>query len=158
MIYSLDIATSKSTAYADRDTKPLHVTKGLVYKVEIFFPPGSHGLLHCFIMDGGYQCWPSNPGQTFTGDDILISFDDIYIKNSAPFIFNVNTFNLDDTYDHALSIRIGLVSADIFMARFLPTIAFDILHKRLSEIEQEQREEQERLFKEIIEQPFSWMT
>lgn len=157
MIYSIDIITLKSTPYTDRKITRMNVTKGLVYKVEVFYPPGSHGLLNCFISDGGYQCWPSSPGQTFTGDNVTIGFDDIYLKSSAPFLFDISTFNLDDTYDHTLTVRIGLVSADIFMARFLPTIAYDILTKRLSEIEVEQRAEQELILKEAIKQPFSWM-
>lgn len=135
----------------------MNVTKGLVYKLEVFFPPGSAGLLHCFIEDGGFQCWPSNPGQTFSGANILISFDDIYIKAAEPFLFNILTYNLDDTFDHVVHVRIGLVSADIFIARFLPTVAYDIIHKRLTELERIQREEQERLLKESIDRPFSWL-
>lgn len=157
MIYSIDITTSKSKTYVDRKLTRMHVTKGLVYKVEVFYPPGSHGLLNCFIMDGGYQCWPSSPGQTFTGDNVTISFDDIYLKSSAPYLFDIFTFNLDDTYEHALTVRIGLVSADVFMARFLPTIAYDLLAKRLTEIEREQRAEQEQILAEAIKQPFSWL-
>lgn len=157
MIYSIDISTLKQKAYVDRKLTRMNVTKGLVYKVEVFYPPGSHGRLHCFIMDGGYQVWPSSPGQTFTGDNVTISFDDIYLKSSAPYLFDIFTFNLDDTYEHALTVRIGLVSADIFMARFLPTIAYDILTKRLMEIETEQRQEQERILAEAIKQPFSWL-
>lgn len=157
MIYSVDVTTEAIKPYADRQLTRLHVTKGLVYKVELFFPPGSHGLLHCFIMDGGYQCWPSTPGQTFTGDKILISFDDIYIKNSEPFLFDIFTYNLDDTYDHSCSIRIGMVSADIFMARFLPTIAYDLLVDKLKELEIAQLAEQERLFQEAMKQPLSWL-
>lgn len=157
MIYSLNITTDANTAYGTKPPTRLHVAKGLVYKIDICFPPGSHGLLHCFVKDGGFQVWPSNPGQTFIGDDMTISFDDVYIKNSEPFLFDVYTYNLDSTYDHSLSIHIGLVSADIFIARFLPTVAYDIIHKRLSELEEEQRREQERTFKEGMSQPFSWL-
>lgn len=158
MIYSVDINTEESRPYTDRKLTRLSVAKGLVYQVELFFPAGSHGLLHCFIMDGGYQCWPSHPGQTFIGNNILITFPDMYIKGSAPFLFDIFTYNLDNTFDHTLSVRIGLVSADIFMARFMPTVAYDLLADKLRELEAEQLLEQERLLKEAMEQPFSWLT
>ncbi len=158
MIYSLNINTPENITYEKRQLKRMYVTKGLVYQVEVFFPAGSHGLLHCFIMDGGFQCWPSNPGETFSGNDILITFGDTYIKQSEPFIFDIYTYNLDDTFDHSLSVRIGLVSADVFIARFLPTVAYDLLAGKLKELEAEQLAEQETIFNESMKQPLSWIT
>lgn len=124
MIYSRTISTGKVGADDNPLNTELRVTKGLVYKVELDFPPGSAGLLKVAISDGGFQVWPSTLGQYFTGDGILISFDDIYLKEAEPFEFSIYTCNEDTEYPHGVTVRIGLVSKEIFMARFLPSISY----------------------------------
>lgn len=132
------------------------ITKGLVYKVEFDFPPGSAGLLGCAIFDGSYQVWPSSLGNWFTGDDVVISFDDVYLKESAPYNFTIVTYNEDDTYDHLINIRIGLVSKKIFMGRFLPSIAYEDFAALLAQVNNDQIVMAEEQKQQIIDQPFSW--
>lgn len=121
MIYTANITTPKDTAKTNLKKTVLHVTKGLVYKVEFFFPSGSAGLMGVAVFDGLYQVWPSSVGEFFVGEAQEIDFDDLYLKESAPFEFQCYTYNLDDIYEHFVSVRVGLVSNDAFMARFLPT-------------------------------------
>ncbi len=129
----------------------------MVYKVEFDFPPGSAGLLGCAVFDGGYQVWPSSLGRWFTGDSIVIGFDDVYLKESAPYSFNIFTYNTDDTYDHLVNVRIGLVSSEIFMARFLPSMAYKEFAEALLQIQRDQRALAEQQQQEIITNPFPWM-
>lgn len=121
MIYTANITTVKNTAKTSLKKTVIRVTKGLVYKVEFYFPAGSAGLMGLAVFDGLFQVWPSSIGEFFLGDDLSISFDDLYLKESAPFEFQCYTYNTDDSYDHLVIPRIGLVSKDVFMARFLPT-------------------------------------
>ena len=157
MVYTIPITTGKNTSKSNPDRTILSVTKGLVYKVELDFPPGSAGLLGCAIFDGGYQVWPSSLGNWFTGDSIVIGFDDVYLKESAPFQFNIFTYNTDDTYDHLVNVRIGLVSSEIFMARFLPSMAYKDFVESLSQIQADQKVLVEQQQQEIIENPFPWL-
>jgi hypothetical protein len=136
MIYTLDITTPKNTPASSPQKTILRVTNGLVYKIEIDFPPGPSGLLYVSIYDGLYQVWPSTTGAWFHGDAVVISFDDTYAKTSAPFEFTVLTYNLDDTYDHTIQIRLGMVSKEIFARRFLGVLT---------------PEEQEEIFKRMVE-------
>lgn len=158
MVYTANITTAK-TIYPR--TSPLHtalrVTKGLVYKVEFDFPPGSAGLLGCAIFDGSFQLWPSNVGQWFTGDSIVIGFDDVYLKESAPYQFHIYTYNDDDTYEHLVNVRIGLVSKDIFIARFLPSMAYKDFAESLLQIQREQTVTAEQQQLETVENPFPWL-
>jgi len=131
MIYTTDITTPANTAKNDPLITVGKVTKGLVYRVEIEFPPGAAGLHHVVIFDGGYQVWPSTPGQTFHGGWSIIGFDDTYLKMAAPFEFKAYSWNLDETYDHLIQVRIGMVSDEVFMARYLPTYAYDHFAKLL---------------------------
>ena len=121
MIYTANITTVKNTAKTSLKKTTIRVTKGLVYKVEFYFPAGSSGLMGLAVFDGLYQAWPSSVGEFFLGDDLTIPFDDLYLKESAPFEFQCYTYNTDDTYDHLVTVRIGLVSSEVFMARFTPT-------------------------------------
>ena len=131
MIYSAQISTANTYTKAAPKRTELKITRGLVYKIELNFPPGSAGLAGVMIFDGGFQVWPSTLGQWFTGDDILISFDDVYLKEAEPFLFSIDTYNEDDTYEHLVDVRIGLVSKDIFMARFLPHMSYKYFEQML---------------------------
>ena len=129
----------------------------MVYKIQFYFPTGSHGLLGVAVFDGLFQVWPSTVGEFFLGEDHVIPFDDLYMKDSAPYEFQVYTYNEDDTYEHLVSVRIGLVSQDVFLARFLPQRSQAYLVKMLSQMADE-RDELARLQREQIESTvFEWM-
>lgn len=155
MIYSAQITTVKNTAKTSLKRTRLSITRGLVYKVEFYFPRGSAGLMGVVVFDGSYSVWPSTLGEFFTGDDVIISFDDMYLKEAAPFHFNIYTYNLDDTYDHIIHVRIGLVSKEVYLARFLPTKSWKYFAEMLSKVQQEQQAEAEQQRSSILETPFA---
>lgn len=121
MIYTANITTPKNTQKTSLKKTSIHVTKGLVYKVEFYFPAGSAGLMGVAVFDGLYQVWPSTIGDFFVSDDETIRFDDMYQKKTPPYEFQCYSYNEDERYDHFMAIRIGLVSSDVFLARFMPT-------------------------------------
>lgn len=158
MIYSVSIDTDKNKYYKSSPKRTiLKVTSGLVYKVEIDFPPGSAGLMGVCIFDGGYQVWPSSLGEWFTGDDIQIIFDDTYLKESAPYQFDVFTYNDDTEHGHLLNLRIGFVSRDIFMARFLPHLTYKYFEETLRTLFTEQTALAAEQKQSIITSPFPWL-
>lgn len=153
MIYSMHINTEHTTYATQPKRTPLLVVKGLVYKVEIDFPPGPSGLLKVQIYDGNHQVWPSTPGEYFASDHSTISFDETMLKMLEPFRYDVYTVNEDETYDHGIVVRIGMVSEVVYMARFLPTYANQDLMVLLEESKAAEIERQ----KAIISTPFSWL-
>jgi hypothetical protein len=153
VIYSKYILTPITTYTTLPLKSVLKVTRGLVYKVEIDFPPGPTGLLKVQIYDGGHQEWPATPGEYFITDGYCISFDDTLLKLAAPFQFDVYTWNLDETYAHGVTVRIGMVSSELYMARFLPSFGY----KELRRIIAEETALQEKERAAIIETPFSWI-
>lgn len=157
MIYVVDITTPANTAKTSLQKTTLHVTSGLVYKVEFYFPSGSQGLMGVAVFDGLYQVWPSNIGEFFIGSEVNISFDDLYLKQSAPFEFQCYTYNTDEIYDHLVVVRIGLVSNDVYMARFLPTKTFEYFTELLEKMRLE-RQQQEALQRSMINRtPFKFL-
>ncbi|MBA7656144.1 hypothetical protein ES703_64058 [subsurface metagenome] len=153
MIYSGEILLPKQPDQSLPTQKVLKVTKGLVYKVEVQFPPGCAGLAHVGIFDGAHPCWPSSSGETFNIDGATISFDDTYLKLAEPFQFEIWGWNEDTLWPHTIHVRIGLVSDEIFMARFLPTYSWDYYLRLLAETEAKQKEEGAA----ILEHPFPWV-
>lgn len=96
------------------------VTKGLIYQFDLYFPPGSSGLLHVAVADGAYPLYPSEPSEWLFGDNTLVSFPDRYFIQTPDQYLTVWHYNTDDTYDHMFQLRIGQVLADAFIASFLP--------------------------------------
>lgn len=159
MVYTAAITTAKGSWTKGKPLRTvLPVTKGLVYKVEFDFPPGSAGLTGIAIFDGGFQVWPSSVTNWFTGDNIVISFDDIYLKESAPYRFNILTYNDDTAYDHLVNIRIGLVSQEIFMARFVPSLSYKYFSDMLQQLAASQLIMQTKQRQEVIDKPFTWLS
>ena len=153
MIYSKYVSTPITDHVITPLKTALKVSCGLVYKVEVAFPPGSAGLLKCQIYDGGFQVWPSTSGEFFATDNFCITFDDTYLKLSEPYQFDIYTWNEDEIYAHGLTVRIGMVSSELFMARFLPTYGYRELTRYLEEEKAKQEEEREG----VITEPFSWI-
>lgn len=157
MIYSANITTDLGGSKDVLKKTVINVTKGLVYKVEFYFPPGSAGLMGVAVFDGLFQVWPSNVGEFFTGDDVVISFDDMYYKNAAPYEFQCYTYNEDDTHKHVVGVRIGLVLKDVFQARYLPTVSGEVFLQVLAQMQAERKLLAEWQAERRRETPFSWM-
>jgi len=153
VIYQTTISTPKDDYVTSPLRTVLKVAKGLVYKVEVDFPPGPQGLLKVVIYDGGHQRWPSTPGEYFALDNYCVSFDDTFLKLAAPFQFDILTWNECESYPHTVTVRLGMVSKDLYIARFLPTVAYEEM-LRLIRVEQAEQEAEREA---IIETPFSWL-
>lgn len=153
MIYQKHISTIITTYAVTPLQSVLKVTKGLVYKVEVDFPPGPRGTLKVQIYDGGHQVWPSTGGEYFQADGYCISFDDTFLKLAAPFQFDIYTWNIAEDYPHAVTVRIGMVSSDLYIARFLPSYGYEELKRLMAEAQDLQEAEREAL----IESPFPWL-
>ncbi len=125
MVFSVSITTGNNTLKVNSTKTVLKVAKGLVYRLEVEFPPGCSGLLHCQIFDGNYQVYPSSQQDSFHSDARVIGFDDLYLKTAAPFEFVVKTWNLDEINAHKVQVRIGIASSEAFMSRYMPSISWE---------------------------------
>lgn len=150
MIYTADISTDANTDSGNKKHTELFVTSGLVYKIEVDFPDGSAGLLHCQVYDKGFQLWPTTPGADFHSPGYVISFEDTYLKKAAPFQFDVFTWNTDDTHNHYLQVRVGMVSEEAFIARFMPSAVYEDMLTVLRKVEVRQEIDRQA----IINEPF----
>ena len=140
MIYAATITTPANTFPAAELMTRLNVALGLVVKLEVFFPPGSSGLLHARICDGSYQAFPATPGTDFFGDNLTLSFEELYDKSADPPSFDVWTYNLDDTYAHVLQVRMMVVSKEEYQARYVPSMQTEAVEAIVAKVSAQQEE------------------
>jgi hypothetical protein len=139
MIYVATINSPAGGSEASLVQADLPCTTGLIYQFDLYFPPGPCGLLHVAIFDGGFPVWPSEPGETFFGDNLTLSFPDRYFIRSPKRMLTVRHWNEDDTYDHQFQLRIGQASEEVFIASYLPSMTIDRLRDALAEMGAEEQ-------------------
>lgn len=123
MIYTAEIHTPMNTPALTPLETWIDVTSGMIYVLKLYFPPGSSGLLHVQIFDSGLQLFPSTIGESFSGDNLALSFDETYPKLEPPWFLRVLSWNLDTDYDHEMHIAIGQVSKEEYISRFVGSTA-----------------------------------
>jgi len=134
MIYQSTIATTKGGSAGSKEVTVLTVTQGLIWLIEVEFPPGCCGLAHLQIFDGSYQVVPATPGESLHGDAVTLSLDDLYMKDAAPWELVVKTWNTDDTYDHQLTVRVGQAQSEAEMSRYMPAVSFENFEALLADL------------------------
>lgn len=133
MIYSDSITTVKGGSEEQAASTALLVTSGLLWMLEVDFPPGCCGLAHIQIFDGLYQVFPASPEKSFHGDNCTVHLDDLYFKQTAPFEFRVVTWNTDTKFDHELQVRIGMAMTRAEMSRYMPALAWENFQELMAE-------------------------
>lgn len=141
MVYTATITSPKGGSASNSVQAHMSVTRGLLYQFELYFPPGSSGLLKVRVSDGGYPLYPSEPSEWFFGDNTLISFPDKYFVQTPDQELTIWHYNEDDTYDHVFQIRIGQVLAELFIASFLPSIAYESIADAMTALTKAQETE-----------------
>lgn len=128
MFYSFQIAIPANTTQNDAIETDIKLTQGVIYNVQVQFPIGCKELAHCQIYREGSQKWPTNPEANLASDGYIIPISEEIELLSAPYTFKAKTWNEDDTYDHTITIWIGVLRgrswqrmAQIFeaLARFM---------------------------------------
>ena len=71
---------------------------------------------------------------------------------TEPYEFQAVCWNEDDTYPHTIHLRLGMVSDEIFMARFLPTISFDKMLSVLATAQKRQEDQRQA----VLAEPLPW--
>lgn len=113
MIYQFNISTLAGTSELSPKKTKLKLEKGIIHKLEVDFPSGSQHNLRLRILEGGHVAWPRNPSSDFRGDNVLIEFREHYPMTRDPLELWAHTWNTDDTNNHVLIIRIGMLPKTI---------------------------------------------
>jgi len=144
MIYSAAITYSKGQSEASLTRTTLRVGKGLVWRLEVEFPPGCAGLTHVRLLDGSYQLFPASLGESFHSDGSVIGFDDLYLKSSEPFEFIIEGWNEDTAWDHTIQVRVAMASNESFMSRYMPSLQWQKFAEIMSQAAVDQALEKQK--------------
>jgi hypothetical protein len=118
MYYDYAIKITHGTTEAAPLTQELHVTQGIIHRVEVSFPYGCAGLAHCQIRHREQTFLPTNPEGSFAADGYVIPIDEYFALTVEPYTLKAVLWNLDDTYDHTITIRVGILAQDVISPFF----------------------------------------
>ena len=110
MFYVFPITIPANTSEAQRTRTTLKLTAGRITRVHLEFPAGHVGLTHIHVNCGLHQLWPTNPDADFSSSNETISFIEDLLLDIPPFTLTAHAWNLDDTYEHTITLRIELES------------------------------------------------
>lgn len=123
MYYDFSFTIPANTARASPYTEDVKLTHGIINRVEVGFPRGCAGLAHLQLRRSLHQLWPTNPQGSFNTDGYTIAFNEDQDFYTEPYILTLVGWNLDDTYDHTLEVRIGIIAPRVPMTDGPITVA-----------------------------------
>lgn len=153
MIFLFDPTTAANTTEENAVITRKKVTKGLIYQIDVFFPPGSSGLLKAALFDGKFQIAPSHFRSYFSGDNVKFTFQDLYIKEREPYELQLITYNEDNTFNHLVNVYVSMTSKEEYKARYLPMMANEAFKKMIEDLLKSQMQRRS----EVLEHPFEWV-
>jgi len=108
MNYEKSLIIPRNTPITAKVTETMDVHPGIVRQVSIFFPPGCCGLARMYVKLWERQVWPSNIGSYFHGDGQNLVFPEDLRLVDPPFEFVLVGWNLDDTFQHTVTLRLAI--------------------------------------------------
>jgi len=134
MIYTKTVTEAAGGSAASPTQSKMIVPAGLIYQFELYLPPGSSGLLHVWVKDGGYHLYPAEPGETFFGDNTLVTYNDLYYVASPNHTLDIYSYNLDEAFEHIFQIRLGVVLDPVMMSHYLPALTMGGFEETIAEV------------------------
>jgi len=116
MQYDFAITIPANTPAESPLETELQLTAGVLHAVWIEFPPGCAGLAHVQIRQPEATFLPSNPDGSFAGDSCVIPIMEYKPLISGLDLLKCFAWNLDDTYPHTVTIRIGVLLEEQLVA------------------------------------------
>lgn len=134
MVYSFNITTPKNTLLSNPLISPKKMVPGLITKFEVYFPPGSSGLMGVAIMDSNVQIFPVNRTAYFIGDDVLFSYDDRYMFDNANSEIDIYSYNTDTVYTHSALVNVSLLTEKTEIESILVSQPMGNLNKSIDKL------------------------
>lgn len=109
MEFSFPVTVPANTAETSPTRETVKLSIGVLRKVGIYFPWGCAGLVGVRICHYEHQLYPTNPGEWFAGNEILIEFESEYLILDGPGEFKIEAYNSDDFYSHTPVVTFNIL-------------------------------------------------
>lgn len=113
MHYFYDIGIEKNTEAGTPYSETLHLSYGVITKVQIVIPDGHKGLAHLQLFYHEAQLYPLSRGENYHGDGIRIEFEDNFPLYVSPYNLKAKGWNTDDTNDHSFLVGINILRPEM---------------------------------------------
>lgn len=127
MFYNFPLTIPSNTAKDDEIFQECIINYGVIKKIDILFPSGCCGFAYVRVHRNNTQILPTNDGQFFASDNEAITTNEHIEVLDRPFILTFSGYNLDDTYDHTIYLRIWLENDDDSLKQQLNSAITDII-------------------------------
>ncbi len=106
MQYTAELTLPKGKNRQTQTSTKLKAVHGVIHRIDIVFPSGCAALVNVQIFVGGHPIAPSTEGQTYKGDNEVISFPEFEELRAALNTITISGWNEDEVYDHTILVRI----------------------------------------------------
>ena len=108
-----------STPIDNDITNPLEtslaISYGIIHFIGIYLVPGSQGECHVVLMHGRDRVAPTNPEESYTGDDTLWPIKDHYPIDTGPATLTALTWNDNTEESRKAIINIQVLPEDVLL-------------------------------------------
>ena len=102
-VYTVDLLVGADTKEAEPAEEKVEIEQGVIVKVEVFFPPGPHGMVHTQAFYGIRQLWPRPEGATAHLDGVTLSIPAYYKPPELPLTLTVKGWSPDTGHPHTIT-------------------------------------------------------
>jgi len=131
VFYDFSFTVPANTTKASPYQEHIKLTHGIIHRVELGFPGGCAGEVHCVIKRGLHQVWPTNPDGSLNADKFTIVFNEFYPLLHRPYILTLQGWSPGTTYPHTIELRFGILPPEVLMPEETFIQAFKKLLQRL---------------------------
>ena len=110
MIFAKTVTTNKNTVAATPLVTTWPLVSGLIYRFELYFPPGPCGLVGVALHTASHRIYPFGENEWFIGDNVTIAFDDEMLFDIETRQLELHSYNLDEKFNHQFQCRLGIIS------------------------------------------------
>jgi len=113
MLYVKNITVPKNTSKDSPYTVEITIHHYMIRKISVYFPRGIHGNVGVSFWYGEDQFFPFKEYDWVSGDNETVEGSVYFSPGYYPFNITIKAYNLDDDYDHSISIRIEAVDEEV---------------------------------------------
>jgi len=122
MFYEYRLTVPANTPAASPLVQEVALSPGRIIAMALQLPRGCVGLVHAQIWQSLDIHWPSNPDSSFSGDAVVIEWQESFDLDPTAPRLRLAAWNLDDSFDHTITFRINVL-AQATIERQAPALA-----------------------------------